>query len=383
MHAAHLLFLADTVLVLRPAPTVKRAFKVPLPRLRTLDIGKANKGVVRGSGLADTVGMFSAKQSVAVFLALSTLALSACSAPAADGLTKVKIAYLPNIHALPFYLALEKGYFKAEGLEIEPVKFEAPNQIIDALLSDQVGFAAPGAAAGITAVSQSKKPGTIKIYGVQGGTKMLRNEAFVVKKGSDITSFKDLKGKKLGILPGIQWQTIARDILMKNGLTSGTDVTVVDLAIPLQVPALASGQVDALLAIEPSPTIAVAKDIGQIVMQSPTIEFIADPFYAGVGDVTTKFATENPELTAKILRVFEKANAEVVANPDAARPYLKGYTALDDSLINVVPLLQYKMYQQIDDKDIAALQAFFDIFSTYGVIEGKVDARSLIYTQPR
>ncbi|MBI3332211.1 ABC transporter substrate-binding protein [Candidatus Peregrinibacteria bacterium] len=314
---------------------------------------------------------------------LTATFLASCSPSQQGAATKVRIAYLPNIHALPFYLALEKGYFKDEGLDVEIVKFEAPNQIIDALLSDQVGVAAPGAAAGITAVSQSKKPGTIKIVSVQGGTATLKNEAFVVKKGSTIKSFTDLKGKKLGILPGIQWQTIARDILAKNGLTSGTDVTVVDLAIPLQVPALASGQVDALLAIEPSPTIAVAKDIGEIAMQSPTIQFIADPFYAGVGDITTKFASENPELTEKILRVFDKSTDEVNANPDAARQYLKGYTALDDSLINSVPLLQYKTYKDIDEKDIAALQAFYDIFAEYGVIDGKIDARSLIYTDSR
>jgi len=298
-------------------------------------------------------------------------------------MTKVRIAYLPNIHALPFYLAVDKGYFKTEGLDIEPVKFEAPNQIIDALLSNQVGFAAPGAAAGITAVSQSKKPDSIKIYSVQGGTETLTNESFVVKTDSTITSFADLKGKKLGHLPGIQWQTISRDILAKNGLEAGEDVTLVDLAIPLQVPALASGQVDALLAIEPSPTIAVAKGIGKIVKKSPTIQYIANPFYAGVGDVTTKYMTENPEVTQKILRVFKKANDEVSANPDAARPHLKGWTALDDSLINDVPLLQYRMYDEIDEKDISALQAFFDIFTKYGVIDGEVDARSLIYAPLR
>lgn len=315
--------------------------------------------------------------------ALSILALSACSATQQNSMTTVKIAYLPNIHALPFYLALEKGYFKDEGLEVEPVKFEAPNQIIDALLSNQVGIAAPGAAAGITAVSQSKKPGTIKIYSVQGGTDTLSNESFVVKTGSDIKSFADLKGKKLGHLPGIQWQTISRHILAENGLEAGKDVTLVDLAIPLMVPALASGQVDALLAIEPAPTIAVAKGIGSVAQKSPTIQYIANPFYAGVGDVTTKFMAENPDVTQKVLRALKKANDDVNANPDAARPYLKGYTALDDSLINDVPLLQYRMYDEIDEKDIAGLQAFFDIFTRYGVIDRNVDARSLIYASPQ
>ena len=323
------------------------------------------------------------KKSLLALSVMAAIALSSCSAPEQSGMTDVRIAYLPNIQALPFYLALEKGYFKDAGVNVEPMKFEAPNQIIDALLSNQVGFAAPGAAAGITAVSQNKKPGTIKIFGIQGGTDVLATESFVVPADSTITSFKDLKGKKLGILPGIQWQTIARHILAKNGLTSGTDVTVVDLAIPLQVPALASGQVDALLAIEPVPTIAVGKKVGKVIQKSPAAQYIANPFYAGVGDVTAQFMTENPELTQKIIGVFDKATDEVNADPDAARRYLKGYTALDDTLIDSVPLVHYRMYDDIDAKDIAALQSFFDIFATYKIIDAKVDASSLIYAPPK
>ncbi len=44
---------------------------------------------------------------------------------------KVKIGYLPAAQALPVFVAMEKGYFKEAGLDVEAVKFDAPNQIID------------------------------------------------------------------------------------------------------------------------------------------------------------------------------------------------------------------------------------------------------------
>jgi ABC-type nitrate/sulfonate/bicarbonate transport system substrate-binding protein len=37
-------------------------------------------------------------------------------------------------------MAMEKGYFVQEGIEVEKVNFEAPNQIIDALMQGQLDF---------------------------------------------------------------------------------------------------------------------------------------------------------------------------------------------------------------------------------------------------
>lgn len=322
------------------------------------------------------------KKSFLALTALLAIVLASCSTPQQGTMTKVRIAYLPNVHGLPLYLALEKGYFTDEGLDVDLVKFEAPNQAIDALLSNQVDVGG-GVASGIIAVSESKKPNSIKIISLQGGTEEFRNEALVVKTDSAINSFADLKGKKLGHLPGIQWQTVAKLLLARNGLIAGKDTTLVDLAFSTQVPALASGQIDALLAIEPSPTIAEGKGIGKVIVKSPTLQYIASPFYGGAAAITTKLIAEQPEVAAKILHVFKKATDEVAANPNAARPYLKNYTPLDDELIKKVPLLLYKTYDELEEKDIAALQAFYDMFAEYEIINEKIDARSLIYAPSR
>ncbi len=316
---------------------------------------------------------------------ISAVLLASCTltgnvSPATE---KVKIAYLPVVHSLPLYVALEKGYFKDEGLEVETIKFEAPNQIIDALLSGQVDIGAPGTAAGITAVSQSKKPNSLRIFAVSGierGKTGTRNEAFLVPNNSAIASITDLKGKRLGILPGIQWRTISKHLLGQNGLSIDTDVTLVELAVPLQAQALASGQVDALLAIEPVPTIVVSKNIGRILIESP-VGSIADPIYTGVGDVSVSFEQAHPATVQKVLRAFAKATQEIMRDPDAARPYLKGYTPLDDSLIQQVPMLTWKMRSEMTPNDVAGLQKFFDIFTEHGVIDGRMDAEQLLISE--
>lgn len=296
--------------------------------------------------------------------------------------TQVKIAYLANsVNALPLHLAVEEGYFTEAGLDVEVVKFENPNQIIDSLLAGSVDFGAPSTAMGITAISQAKNPNTLKIFALNGGTGPNNiDNILLVKNDSTISSIQDLKGKKLGILPGIQFRTIAQHILSSVGFEIDTDVTIVELAIPLQLQALTSGQIDAVLTLEPVGTIG--KGLGTIknLIESPMSIYVADPWYGGGGVVSVKFAEANPDTAAKVIAVFDKAIKKINTNPNETRAYLKVFTPLNDEQIAIVPLPVWTMYTDLTESNIDALQKFFDIFAQYKIIENKVDARQLLYS---
>lgn len=295
--------------------------------------------------------------------------------------TKIKIAYLPVIQALPLYLAISKGYFAEADLEIEPVKFESPNQILDALMAGNVDFGSPSTAMGITAISQAKNPNTLKIFALNGGTGPNNlDNVLLVKNNSLIATIKDLQGKKLGILPGIQFRTIAQHILVAEGLTIDKDVTIVELAVPLQLQALMTGQIDAVLTLEPVKVIGQSQNAVKDLIKGPMSKYIADPWYGGGGVVAVKFAQANPNAAKKVISVFDKAIKEINSNPDAARQYLKTYTPLNDEQIKVVPLPIWKMHTDFEESDIVALQKFFDIFAQHAVIKNKVDARELLYS---
>ncbi len=294
--------------------------------------------------------------------------------------TKVKIANLPITDGLPLYLALEKGYFKDDGLDVELVKFEAPNQLIDAIMSGQVDFTSPSGAMGITGVADFKNPDKVKIYVASGDDEKTPVDSVFVKADSHITSIQELKGKKLGILPGIQWRTISTHILAKNNLVANKDVVLVELAPSLQVTALASGEIDALLALEPMSTTLRAKGIGKEILRAAAATTIANPFFPGAGAVRVDFAMKNPHTTEKVLRVFARAIKEIRENPDQARQYLKGYTPLDDALIAQASIHKFKMYDEITNDDIAMIQKFYDIFSTYKIVDKQMDFKHLLYS---
>ena len=297
-------------------------------------------------------------------------------------ITHVKIAYLAsNVNALPLYLAIDKGYFKDAGLEVEPVKFEAPNQILDALISGNVDFGAPSTAMGITAISQAKNPNTLKVFALNGGAEPNNiDNVLLVKKDSTISTIKDLKGKKLGILSGIQFRTMAQDILASENLLFDKDVTMVELAIPLQLQALITGQIDAVLTLEPVKIIGEGQDAVKDLVIAPINKYITNPWYGGGGIVSVKFSQTNPNTTRKIISVFDKAIKEINSDPNTARQYLKNYTPLNEEQMKIVPLPIFKMYTDFQESDISALQKFIDIFTEYKVIDSKIDVRQLLYS---
>ena len=300
--------------------------------------------------------------------------------PSVEEITKVRIANLPVVQGLPLYVAIEKGYFRDAGIEVEVVKFEAPNQIIDALLTGQVDLTSPSGALGISGIANHKNPGKLQVYAIAGGTQGNSGSSFVVPTDSTLTSIGDLKGKKLGILAGtIQWRTITRELLVEHGLDMDHDLTIVELAPSVQVQALASGQVDALLALEPIPTIAVSGGVAKVWIPDPTVEYLFDPSWLGAGIISTQFAETNPRKTKKIIDILRMAADEVSKDPDQYRRYLKGYTALTDELIAQVPITSTKVCGDITVEDRAAIQIFFDIFTKHRVVDGKISVDEVLY----
>jgi len=331
--------------------------------------------------------MLTMNKKLIIFIVLAVLLIGAYSVgqmgtQQTQETNTVRIASLPNAHGLPVYLAMEKGYFKQAGLNVELVKFEAPNQIIDALMQGQVDLSHPGGATGIVGIADYKNPGKMKVYALAGGdSSSVQNDAILVKKGSPIQSIADLKGKKLGIMAGtIQWQTIARELLAQNDLQYDKDVQIVEIALGLHAQALASGDIDASLIIEPVPTVVKSKGFGTELVPFAASKYTADPFYAGAGIISSDFTKENPNTARRALEVIDRAVKEINDDPNTARMYLKGYTQLDDSTIAKVPILKFKMYNDFTQVDIDAVQKFYNIFTKWNVVDGGMDFKNLIYS---
>ena len=130
--------------------------------------------------------------------------------------SKVKLGYLNVIPSLPTFVALEKGYFQELGLRVNATSFESGTLIVDALVAGRVDVNAMSSMIGYWLLEQ-RMPGTFKIFLVYGA-KETRDDTFVVMaaKDSSLNGIIDLKGKRIGVFPGITSLALAKAALRRS-----------------------------------------------------------------------------------------------------------------------------------------------------------------------
>ena len=247
-------------------------------------------------------------------------------------------------------------------------------------MGNRADFGPPGAAAGIAMLAEEKFPGTFKVFGLQGGgIKVdLINDGLIVKTGSPIKSFADLKGYTIGHVPGIQWRTITKHLVRSAGLDPDKDVKLVDLAVPQQVPAVLGGSVNATLSLEPVGSIAAATAGVDRAVINPVAMVIADPFYSGAAVLTTKFIKERPDVARKIVAIIDEATALAMADFDKYKAIIPKYTAIRDTQLDLLAKPYLRSFSDLNETDLNSYQAFVDVFFSEGVMKKKMDVRTKI-----
>jgi len=218
------------------------------------------------------------------------------------------------------------------------------------------------------------------VFGLQGGgiKVNLINDGLIVKNDSVIASFKDLKGKSLGHLPGVQWRTISRHIVRSNGLDPDKEVRLQEIAVALQVPSVVAGTVDATLSLEPVGSIAVASKEAKRAMTNPVASFIADPFYSGVAVLTTKFIKERPAVARRVVEVLDQASDLAMKNFDKYRAIIPKYTPIKPDQMQHVAQPYLRGFKELNETDIRSYQALVDVFHKEGVLKEKFDVRNVL-----
>ncbi len=293
---------------------------------------------------------------------------------------KVTVSWLPIMQTFGYYVALDEKLFEKVGIEVDSVRFQAPNQIIDSLVSGRADAGAPGAAAGISVLAEVQFPGSFKVFGLQGGgIKVNRiNDGLIVANNSTIKSFEDLKGKSLGHLPGIQWRTLSRYVIRRAGLDPDKDVRLTELAVGLQVQAVVAGTIDATLSLEPVGSIAVALGEAKRALTNPMSSAVFDPFYSGVSLLTTKFIKERPSVAKRFVEAIDEGTRLAETDYPKYRAILPKYTAVKPEQVEIVAQPYLRAWKDLDATDLASYQAFVNVFRSEGVLKQDFDIKPFI-----
>ena len=238
--------------------------------------------------------------------------------------------------AAPFLLALDKGYYKAEGLDVSMDTGKGSREAIPRVASGtyQMGSADINSLVKF----RDKNPG-LPVVAVM----MIYNAppfAIVGRKSLGVTSPKDLEGKILGApAPDgayAQWKAFVK----ANGIDA-SKVKIENVGFPVREPMLAQGKVHAITGYSFSSFINLKSkgvpedDISVILMREHGLDL-----YGNAVIVNPGFAAKHPDAVRAFIRATIKGMKETVTNPEAA---VKFVLAHNDVARETVELERLKM----------------------------------------
>lgn len=308
----------------------------------------------------------------------ATLGLPRLAAAADD---KILIGFWPIASGLPLYAGLERGVFKDAGLPVEGVKFASAQQVAEAMIAGRIHGSANGTASAVLALAEITSPGLFKIICSNPSNRQLVLDQFLVPKDSPIKAISELAGKKVASGPGVQNVTLAKIILEKNGIANPQ---VTELPVGQHVPALAAGQVDAVYTLEPTGTAGRLKGLSRVLENGVIAKYVLGdpdaPWFGGSASVTSAFLKDRPEVARRYVAAYARAVDLVRRDPAAARKSLDGFTAIEETLAQEVPLSGFTLYNEFKPADVAHFQKFFDVFTDRKIFSRRVDVKALLYT---
>jgi NitT/TauT family transport system substrate-binding protein len=316
-------------------------------------------------------------KAVAAIVLLTGAALLPAQSKAQD---KVSVGVFPISSSLPYFVALDRGFFKEQNIEPEMTKLMGGPSNVAAMMTNQIEVSVvlvmlEGLNANV------KKPGVAMYIGLNSQTKVWKMEQFVVRNGFKAETIADLKGARLMSAPGPANLNTAKAILAKNGLKDG-DYTIDQLDMGQHVNAMTAGTFDGGYTLEPNASMMIKAGVARSLEAGVISKYIlgsetANAYAAGCA-MTSDFIQKRPEVAKRFAAAWAKAVAFINANPDEARKHLAKNTFTPDNVVDMVPMLGYVVAGDMSKQQLADLQAFADFGTSIGVVPEKVDVTKFL-----
>ncbi len=308
------------------------------------------------------------------FVAAMTAAIAIGSLPA-NAQDKVKVGVFPVASTLPYFVAIERGFFKEVNIEVETSRLIGGPPNVAAMITNQI----EAAAVLVTIEGRNanlKKPGVAMYISLNSQNKTYQMEQFVIRKGFEAKSLKDLKGAKIMSAPGPANVTMARAALAAAGLKEG-DYTLDQLDMGQHVNAMTAGTFDAGYTLEPNASTMRKMGVATTLEAGVIARYVlGDPeadAYVGGCALTTDFIKNRPDFAKRFTAAWAKAVDFINKNPKDARQYLAKNTLTPPDVVDTVPMIKYVMANDLTATDKAAYQKFIDFSVTTGTLTEKVD----------
>ena len=286
----------------------------------------------------------------------------------------IRYGYLPIAPDTSFFVAMEKGFFHEQGIEVEPIRLQSSNRALELLVSGRLDALAPVALEAALAL-ETITPGEFYITEMAAATADTTVHRFVVRKDSPIQSLVDLRGKNIGTFPGSQTTVLLR-LMLNNFFDADKDLIITQLQTGLQPQALITGQVDALYCLEPTGSQLELSGKARAISINPLYELILQPFPTAAGIISSRILEERPDIYFGIKKALEKAHVFIRSNAAEPREILSIYTPVSPEQAPHVGLYDY---WDVENVDHLSLKQLVGLYKKHGIIDSEIDTNKLFY----
>ena len=247
-------------------------------------------------------------------LGATLLALMTVASSAAD---KVTIGIVNAVSDGTLFIAQDKGYFQAEGLEADFVEFDTGAKMVAPMGAGQLDVGGGAASAGL--YNAVERGITIKLVADKAtNVKGAPFQAFLVRKElidtGKVKTLADMKGRKVAITGAGGSDASVLNEAMKSVGLKYDDVEKIYLGFPQHAPAFQNGAIDGSITTEPTTT--NIQRLGAAVVLTGN-----DAFYPNAQTATIMFSGDFAQKRKEVATRFMKA-------------YLRAARDFNDAMVN-------------------------------------------------
>ncbi|MET8008240.1 ABC transporter substrate-binding protein [Nonomuraea glycinis] len=296
---------------------------------------------------------------------------SASPGASSDMKADLLIGQYPGADSAPLFIAMERGFFKEEGLNVKQEAIQAPQAVLGKLSNGTMDVVL-GSYATILTIQEA---GTEKFKYIadsyQGAAGAF---GVMVKKGSTVKQVSDLKGKKIGVnaLKGLGVLTMNPHMKIA-GLDPTKDITYVEVPTTNWLSSLDKGDVDAVWMTDPYVSQA-KKELGATMLLD-TMSGPTDGLPITGWAATEKWVAENPKTLAAFQRAMAKAQNIAATDRAAVTKILPTFTKIPAETASTINLGNYPTTLSAQ-----RIQRVADLMLEADMLKQKLDVNSMIYS---
>jgi len=307
-------------------------------------------------------------------LSIAVAALALCYSQLSAAAEMAVSQYGRVTATLPWAVAMEKGYFAAEGVKVDKIiSGQGGGTTLRNMLASDLPYGEVATSAALAAIRSG-----LDIVIVNTASDHIGEIALVANPKSSIRAVQDLKGRKAGFTNAKSTSELLLRLALKQAGMLDKVEPVATGGFGGGLTLLDSGGIDAAPLIDPILTLKPDKYrvIFHFADLIPRMTWL-------VGVTTRKFATEHPDMVRKLIAIHRKGVDYIYAHHDEAIAiYAKVWQQKPDEVATYFPkYFGYKGEWSTGGFDQEALAKMSEGLQLIGDTKGPVDWKSVIDQQ--